>query len=98
MAATTAEKIAFHAANVARTAPRLEALCGRSEDAARRAGALAERIRRADDRRARLAQAIQAATDVLSLRDCAAGVDAVARALYLFGIVFQGKAYARRLS
>ena len=76
MAATTAEKIAFHAANVARTAPRLEALCGRSEDAARRAGALAERIRRADDRRARLAQAIQAATDVLSLRDCAAGVDA----------------------
>ena len=77
MAATTAEKIAFHAANVARTAPRLEALCGRSEDAARRAGALAERIRRADDRRARLAQAIQAATDVLSLRDCAAGVDAV---------------------
>ena len=44
--------------------------------AARRAGALAERIRRADDRRARLAQAIQAATDVLSLRDCAAGVDA----------------------
>ena len=76
MAATTAEKIAFHAANVARTAPRLEALCGRSEDAARRAGALAERIRRADDRRARLAHAIQAATDVLSLRDCAAGVDA----------------------
>ena len=76
MAATTAEKIAFHAANVARTAPRLEALCGRSEDAARRAGALAERIRHADDRRARLAHAIQAATDVLSLRDCAAGVDA----------------------
>ena len=76
MATTTGEKIAFHAANVARTAPRLEALCGRSEDAAKRAGALAAQIRRADDRRERLAQAIQAATDVLSLRDCASGVDA----------------------
>ena len=47
MATTTGEKIAFHAANVARTAPRLEALCGRSEDAAKRAGALAAQIRRA---------------------------------------------------
>ena len=74
MAATTAEKIAFHAANVARTAPRLEALCGRGTP--RGARGPSPSGSRADDRRAQLAQAIQAATDVLSLRDCAAGVDA----------------------
>lgn len=72
-------KISFHAANVGKTRPALEALVARSGVASEKAVALSRRVRELDDRRNRLAAAIQATSDVLSLRSCVSGVaDAIA--------------------
>ena len=69
-------KIAVHAKTVAATLPRLADLVARSGVAAEHAVELGARVRALDDRRARLGAAIQATTDVLSLRDCGEGTSA----------------------
>lgn len=71
--ASAPSKIAVHAKTVAATLPRLADLVARSGVAAAHAVELGARVRALDDRRARLGAAIQATTDVLSLRDCGEG-------------------------
>ena len=69
-------KVQFHSANVLKTRPALEALVAKSQVASEKAVALSSRVRLLDDRRSRLASALQATRDVLSLRSCVSGVAA----------------------